>query len=60
MLGAFCHALLRGDDPVAAAAYGHAAAALTIASTRTVRPDLTDRLVRQLVAAPPSQEAETR
>ncbi|MGZ8744947.1 MAG: carbohydrate kinase [Nocardioides sp.] len=46
MLAAFCHALLEGDDPVEAAAYGHAAAALTIASTHSVRPDLTDRLVR--------------
>ena len=46
MLAAFCHALLRGDQPTAAASYGHAAAALTIASTHTVRPDLTDRLVR--------------
>ncbi|MCW2793913.1 MAG: PfkB domain protein [Nocardioides sp.] len=46
MLAAFCHALLRGDEPAAAAAYGHAAAALTVASTQTVRPDLTERLVR--------------
>lgn len=46
-LAAFCHALLSGDDEVGAAAYGHAAAALTIASTRTVRRDLTDRLVRR-------------
>jgi pseudouridine kinase len=68
MLGAFCHALLRGDEPVAAAAYGHAAAALTIASSHTVRPDLTDHLVRTHRAGsppaprptPPSQEAETR
>ena len=68
MLGAFCHALLRGDEPLAAAAYGHAAAALTIASTHTVRPDLTDHLVRTHRAGatpaprptPPSQEAETR
>jgi pseudouridine kinase len=45
-LAAFCHALLAGDDLAAAAAYGHAAAALTIASPHTVRPDLTDRLVR--------------
>ena len=50
MLAAFCHALLGGADPAAAAAYGHAAAALTIASPHTVRPDLTDRLVRS--AAP--------
>lgn len=47
-LAAFCHALLAGDSLVEAAAYGHAAAALTIASTHTVRPDLTDRLVRSL------------
>jgi pseudouridine kinase len=46
MLAAFCHALLDGADPAAAAAYGHAAAALTVASPHTVRPDLTDRLVR--------------
>jgi pseudouridine kinase len=46
MLAAFCHALLDGSEPAAAAAYGHAAAALTIASPHTVRPDLTDRLVR--------------
>lgn len=49
MLAAFCHALLTGSDPVAAAAYGHAAAALTVASPHTVRPDLTDRLVRSLL-----------
>ena len=40
----------RGDEPAAAAAYGHAAAALTIASPHTVRPDLTDRLVRSTTA----------
>lgn len=45
MLAAFCHALLEGADPVDAARYGHAAAALTIASPHTVRPDLTARLV---------------
>lgn len=49
MLAAFCHALLAGAEPAAAAAYGHAAAALTIASPHTVRPDLTDRLVRSLL-----------
>ncbi len=59
MLGAFCHALLRGDDAVAAAAYGHVAAALTVASTHTVRPDLTDRLVRAAaVGRPPSSPRE--
>lgn len=45
MLGGFVHALLTGEDPVAAARYGHAAAALTVATTATVRPDLTPRLV---------------
>jgi pseudouridine kinase len=49
MLAAFCHALLSGAAPDAAAAYGHAAAALTISSPHTVRPDLTDRLVRSLL-----------
>lgn len=45
-LAAFCHALIEGQDPVEAARFGHAAAALTIASSHTVRPDLTPRLVR--------------
>ena len=49
MLAAFCHALLDGAEPAEAAAYGHAAAALTVASPHTVRPDLTDRLVRSLL-----------
>jgi pseudouridine kinase len=45
MLAAFCHDLLRGSDPHDAARYGHAAAALTIASPHTVRPDLTPWLI---------------
>jgi pseudouridine kinase len=49
MLAGFCHALLGGADTYDAAAYGHAAAALTVASPHTVRPDLTDRLVRSLL-----------
>lgn len=49
MLAAFCHALLGGAAPADAAAYGQAAAALTVASTSTVRPDLTDELVRSLL-----------
>jgi len=49
MLAAFCHALLTGSAPVEAAAYGQAAAALTVASAHTVRPDLTDELVRSLL-----------
>lgn len=50
MLAAFCHALLQGEDPVAAARFGHAAASLTIASPYTVRPDLTPRLVQAALA----------
>ncbi|MGH9134993.1 MAG: carbohydrate kinase [Ilumatobacteraceae bacterium] len=50
MLAAFCHALLEGQEAVDAAMYGHAAAALTIASPHTVRPDLTPRLVRATLA----------
>lgn len=49
-LGAFCHALVEGAEPVEAARFGHAAAALTIASSHTVRPDLTPRLVRAALA----------
>ena len=50
MLGAFCFAVLDGRDPVDAARLGHAAAALTIASPHTVRPDLTPRLVEAALA----------
>lgn len=46
MLGAFCHVLLQGGSPEEAARFGHAAAALTIASPHTVRPDLTPRLIQ--------------
>ena len=49
MLGAFLHAWLGGATGAEAAAYGHAAAALTVASPHTVRPDLTDELVRSLL-----------
>ncbi len=49
MLAAFCHALLGGAAPVDAAAYGHAAAALTVASEETVRSDLTVRLIGRLL-----------
>jgi pseudouridine kinase len=51
MLGAFCHALLEGHAPAEAARYGHAAAALTVASPHTVRPDLTTRLLSQKLAS---------
>lgn len=46
MLAAFCHILLEGGTPHDAARFGHAAAALTIASPHTVRPDLTPRLIQ--------------
>lgn len=45
MLAAFCHALLTGADAVEAARFGHAASALTIASTHTVRPDISPALI---------------
>lgn len=45
MTAAYVHAVLRGDDPVAAARFGHAAAALTIASIQTVRSDLTESAI---------------
>lgn len=49
MLGAFCHAVLRGDSRLEAARYGHAAAALTVTSRSTVRTDLSDELVRSML-----------
>lgn len=49
MLAAYCHAVLGGADPREAASYAHAAAALTVASRHTVRPDLSDQLVRSLL-----------
>ena len=44
MLAAWIAAWLRGTDPVDAAREGHRAAAATIASGHTVRPDLADAL----------------
>lgn len=49
-LAAFVHVLLAGAPPQEAARLGHAAAALTVASTATVRPDLTETLIRSLPA----------
>jgi pseudouridine kinase len=45
MTAAFVHAILRGDPPADAARFGQTAAALTVASPDTVRPDLSTRLV---------------
>ena len=44
MLAAFCHRLMEGATLADAAAYGHEAAALTVASPHTVVPDLRDRM----------------
>jgi pseudouridine kinase len=44
MLAAFCHRLLLDGDLAAAAADGHRAAALTVASPHTVLPDLAERM----------------
>ncbi|CAN5661129.1 PfkB family carbohydrate kinase [soil metagenome] len=49
MLAGFCHAHLAGAGPVEAATYGDAVAALTVTSRHTVRPDLSDGLVRSLL-----------
>ena len=46
MVAAFCHVLLDEGTPQDAARLGHAAAAVTIASPHTVRPDLTLRLLQ--------------
>lgn len=51
MLAAFCHVLLEGGTPHHAAHFGHAAAALTVASPHTVRPDLTPRLIQAALEA---------
>ena len=45
MTAAFVHALLRGDAPADAARFGQMAAALTVASPETVRPDLSPPLI---------------
>ena len=45
MTAAFVHALLRGDSAVDAARFGQMAAALTVSSPETVRPDLSPRLI---------------
>ena len=44
MLAAFCHRLMAGATLADAAAYGHEAAAVTVASPHTVVPDLRDRM----------------
>ena len=58
MLAAFCHVLLAGGSAQDAARFGHAAAALTIASPHTVRPDLTPRLLQATLEARSDQETD--
>jgi pseudouridine kinase len=60
MLAAFCHALLAGATPVAAARLGHAAAALTVAVPQTVRPDLSPTLVERTLADAPALTETTQ
>ncbi len=50
MLAAFCHGLIAGHAPPAAARLGHAAAALTVAVPETVRTDLTSTLLEETTA----------
>lgn len=57
MLAAFAYALLAGHDPAEAARHGHAAAALTLQSTHTVRPDLTERLLAEALRHTPAVPA---
>ena len=59
MTAAFVHALLRGDSPLEATQFGQMAAALTVASTATVRPDLTATLVDTELHAQPGRPART-
>lgn len=58
MLGAYCHALLQGADPVTAARLGHSAAALTVAVSDTVRTDLNEILLRAMLVTPPAEVRE--
>lgn len=58
MLAAFCHVLLEGGSAETAARFGHAAAALTVASPHTVRPDLTPRLIRSALDSAALDEKE--
>jgi pseudouridine kinase len=45
MTAGFVHALLRGDEPLGAARFGQMAAALTVATTDTVRADLSATVI---------------
>lgn len=50
----FVHLLVAGAEPLAAASFGHAVAALTVESAQTVNPHLTvDLTLSRLASAPP-------
>jgi pseudouridine kinase len=49
MVAGFCHAHLKGESIKKAARFGLAAAALTVASTHTVVPDLDETRIRALL-----------
>lgn len=53
MLAAYCHRILTGRTPVEAARFAHGAAALTVASPHTVRPDLDVDLVEETLRRSP-------
>lgn len=59
MLAAFGHALLAGHPARTAVEHGTAAAALTIESAHTVRPDLSARLLTQTLAERAGKAAKT-
>lgn len=50
MTAGYVYALLRGGDACVAARYGHAAAAIAVASERTVSPAMTARTLGEMVA----------
>ncbi|MFQ6171759.1 PfkB family carbohydrate kinase [Oryzobacter sp. R7] len=58
MTAGYVHALMTGEDVVAAARFGQALAALTVATPDTVRPDLTAALVAAHLTpdTPPTEE----
>jgi pseudouridine kinase len=52
MLAAWVAAWLGGADPVEAARLGHRAAAATVESAHTVRPDLADAITHDIEQHP--------
>ena len=58
MLAAWVAAWLRGADPVEAARLGHRAAAATVESPHTVRPDLADAITHDTEQHPSERDPE--